>query len=101
MKKLAKVKGVEIHGIAWNDRAERITPWLAKHGNPYTKVWMDHSGRAALTAGIRGIPESYLVDGTGRVRLHVRGAISPVQAARISAILKELQQPEGGDAAHP
>lgn len=86
--RLSKLEGVEVVGIAWNDPEEALNNWLAKHGNPFDSVWRDPSGRAAISAGLRGVPETFVLDGEGKVRLHVRGAIHEAKAAEIEALIK-------------
>ncbi len=89
--KLSKLDGVEVVGIAWNDQPAALNAWLEKHGNPFTSVWRDPSGRAAISAGLRGVPETFVLDATGKVRMHVRGAIHEGTAAEIESLVKEWQ----------
>jgi cytochrome c biogenesis protein CcmG/thiol:disulfide interchange protein DsbE len=86
--------GVDIIGIAWNDRAPALEAWLAKHGNPYRAVYLD-GGQAAIAMGIRGVPESFLIAADGSIAMHLRGAITPPQSA---AILEKITSLRGGDA---
>ncbi len=65
-----------IHGIAWNDKKEAIDAWLKQHGNPFTHVWFDTQGKAAMTLGVRGMPETFVIDAKGIVRYHVPGPMS-------------------------
>lgn len=76
-------------GIAWNDTPENLGAWLKKHGNPYRSVWLDHGGEAAIAAGIRGVPESFLIGPDGTVKLHLRGAITPQQQTAITTLVAE------------
>jgi cytochrome c biogenesis protein CcmG/thiol:disulfide interchange protein DsbE len=41
--------------------------WLHQLGNPSQAVAFDGDGRAAIDWGVYGAPETYLVDGHGRV----------------------------------
>lgn len=89
--RLSKLDGVEVVGIAWNDPEPALHAWLAKHGNPFDAVWRDTTGRSAIAAGLRGVPETFVLDGEGKVRMHVRGAIHEAKAAEIEALVKEWQ----------
>lgn len=61
-------QGVAIWGIAFRDKPEAITAFLARHGNPYTRLGLDPSARDTVPLGLSGVPESLLVDGGGIVR---------------------------------
>ena len=58
----------------WDDR-ERALRWLADLGNPYVSVAYDPEGRTAIDWGVYGAPETFLVDGSGRV---VKKHIGPI-----------------------
>lgn len=89
LKKLAKVKGVALVGIAWNDKAAALDAWLVEHGNPFDEVWRDVNGSAAMSAGLRGVPETYVVGKDGRIKLHISGAMTEAQADQL--ILKLVE----------
>jgi len=73
---LAQNKAVEIYGIDWKDEPADGAKWLAEHGDPYTRVGNDLSGRTALDLGVTGAPETFVVDRAGRVRYKQIGAIT-------------------------
>lgn len=85
----ATYPALEIHGIVWNDTRENIDAWLATHGNPFAHVWYDTKGKAAMTLGVRGMPESFIVDRKGIVRYHIAG---PMNATQRETILPPLLQ---------
>ncbi|MEO5336820.1 MAG: DsbE family thiol:disulfide interchange protein [Magnetospirillum sp. WYHS-4] len=74
-----KKKGlVPIHGIDWRERNPDDGPrWLAKHGDPYTRVGDDPESKAAIAFGVSGAPESFLVDKQGIVRYKHVGPVTP------------------------
>lgn len=82
LKQLKEAGGVTLVGIAWNDTDASIRDFLEKHGDPYDRVYIDHKGNAALPLGVRGIPESFLVDGDGRILYHIAGPIDEATLAR-------------------
>ena len=69
-------EGVPVFGLAWKDKPADSREWLGRFGNPYTKVAADEAGRTAIDLGVTGVPESFIVDGKGRVRYKVIGPIS-------------------------
>ena len=44
-----------------------VLQWLQQYGNPYTAVAFDSDNRAAIEWGVYGAPETFLIDGAGRV----------------------------------
>jgi cytochrome c biogenesis protein CcmG, thiol:disulfide interchange protein DsbE len=64
----AKGGGIPIYGIAWKDDPAATADLLEQDGDPYRLVGADRSGGAAIDLGVTGVPETYLVDKTGRIR---------------------------------
>jgi cytochrome c biogenesis protein CcmG/thiol:disulfide interchange protein DsbE len=62
-----RADGVPIVGVAWKDQADDTRAFLNEHGDPFTTVVSDPKGRAGIDLGVTGVPETYLVDGQGRV----------------------------------
>ena len=59
---------VDLVGIAYKNKPEDATAWLAALGNPYRVVAADLDGRVAIDFGVTAVPESYLIDREGRIR---------------------------------
>jgi cytochrome c biogenesis protein CcmG, thiol:disulfide interchange protein DsbE len=74
---IARQGVVPIVGLDWNDQRERAQEWLKQLGNPYTAVAFDVNGRTAIDWGVYGAPETYLVDGQGRVIYKYISPITP------------------------
>lgn len=91
IKAIAALEGVSVQGIVWNDGADNARAWLGEHGNPYDAVWLDPTGEAAMNLGLRGVPESFVIDGSGMVKLHIRGAITPASLPQLTALLTQLR----------
>ena len=82
---------VQFEGLVWNDDPATIRPFLKNNGNPFDRLWMDRSGNAAITLGLRGVPETFIVDATGTVRLRMAGAISrDMRQGKLSELLVTL-----------
>ena len=92
MPELAAIKKqfptLHIAGIAWNDDPKTLKPWLKKYGNPYDSLWLDAKGDATIALGIKGIPETMLIDGQGRIRYRAFG--SEMQLTSIRAAVDEV-----------
>lgn len=75
---LAVIKGmkdVSLYGIAWKDSTKNAQGFLAQVGNPYQRIDLDTDGRAGIDWGITGVPETFVIDGTGVVRLRYAGPL--------------------------
>jgi cytochrome c biogenesis protein CcmG/thiol:disulfide interchange protein DsbE len=72
---------------------ERAADWLARHGNPYTLSVLDIDGRAGIDYGVYGVPETYVIDRAGIIRLKHTGPITPeVLSGKILPLLSELSK---------
>jgi cytochrome c biogenesis protein CcmG/thiol:disulfide interchange protein DsbE len=94
---MAKSKTVTLVGLNYKDvrgdgglDADKLTPaaekklvierangWLQQHGNPYSLSVLDLDGRVGIDYGVYGVPETYLIDKAGIIRLKHTGPITP------------------------
>jgi cytochrome c biogenesis protein CcmG/thiol:disulfide interchange protein DsbE len=80
LEKLA-AEGVTIYGVNYKDDPEKALGFLAELGDPYTAIGAD-AGRMALNWGVYGVPETYVIDGDGRIILRFAGPISAAELER-------------------
>ena len=73
---LAKAGTVPLYGINYKDTPDDAERWLGRLGNPYTLMGADLDGRAGIEWGVYGVPETFLVDGAGRIRHRHVGVLS-------------------------
>lgn len=69
-------EGIPIYGINYKDDPARAEAFLDELGDPYAGIGTDESGRTALDWGLYGVPETYVIDGEGRVVLRFAGPIT-------------------------
>jgi cytochrome c biogenesis protein CcmG/thiol:disulfide interchange protein DsbE len=69
-------EGVPIHGVNVRDEPAKALAFLEELGNPYARIGADPTGRAALAWGTYGVPETFVLDGEGRVLLRYAGPIT-------------------------
>lgn len=69
--------GAEIDGIAIRDRPEDVAAFLARNGNPYRRIGADDLSEVQLALGSSGVPETFVIDGTGRITYQHIGDIRP------------------------
>jgi cytochrome c biogenesis protein CcmG/thiol:disulfide interchange protein DsbE len=74
---LARSTGVPIYGINYKDQTESARRFLGRYGNPYKAVGVDSGGRTAIDWGVYGMPETFVVDGRGRIVYKQVGPITP------------------------
>ncbi len=74
---IARQHVLPIIGLDYMDQREKAQAWLTQLGDPYTAVAFDSDGRTAIDWGVYGAPETFLVDGQGRVIFKFISAITP------------------------
>jgi cytochrome c biogenesis protein CcmG/thiol:disulfide interchange protein DsbE len=85
-------EGVTILGVNYKDKPEAALGFLDELGNPYAAIGADDSGRMGLDWGLYGVPETFVIDGTGKVILRHAGPIT-------AGILQERIRPALAEAA--
>lgn len=86
-----------IHGIDWREVDPKDGPdWLRRKGDPYTLIGDDPKSRAAISFGVTGAPETFLVDQKGVVRYKYVGPINQkVWNDEIWPLIQELRKTKG------
>lgn len=74
---LAGLDGVALYGIVYKDKPLPARAFLAETGNPFSRLDLDADGRAGIEWGVYDVPETFVVDGQGIVRLRYSGPITP------------------------
>jgi cytochrome c biogenesis protein CcmG/thiol:disulfide interchange protein DsbE len=96
---LARRPGVTLDGIAYKDKPEDARRFLDGLGNPFRRVGLDRNGATAIDFGVYGVPETYIVDGSGHVRYR---QVGPVTAADIAQrILPAIERITGSTGKPP
>ena len=83
--------GLAVWGVAYKDQPAAAAAFIARHGNPYSRIGRDPGGTVAIDFGLYGVPESYLIDRTGIVRWRNPGPLTPaIVEERLRPALKAL-----------
>jgi len=82
-------QGAEIDGIAIRDHRDELAAFLARNGNPYTRLGADDVSAVQLAIGSSGVPETFVIDGHGVIRYQHIGDIRPEEVPMMLAKLKE------------
>jgi len=87
----AKKRAVPLYGLNYKDTRVDANAWLASFGNPYDASFFDEDGRVGIDFGVYGVPETFVVDGNGVIRMKHIGPLTPeVLATKIEPLLKKL-----------
>jgi len=62
-----KQAGVPIDGIAIRDARADVDGFLTRYGNPYDRIGLDARSTVQLSLGSSGVPETFIIDGKGRI----------------------------------
>ena len=77
-----KQLGVEIIGVAQKDKPDAIKKYFDELGDPYAKIGLDDSGRAGIDWGVYGVPETFIVDGSGVIQFKHIGPLAEDDIAK-------------------
>ena len=74
---LAKSGGAPVYGLNYKDKPTDATTWLGQLGNPYTATVSDVEGLVGIDYGVYGVPETFVIDKGGVIRLKHIGPMTP------------------------
>ena len=77
-----QAKGVQIIGVNYKDKPDDAQGFLGEVGNPYAKIAADSTGRMGIDWGIYGVPETFVIDGKGKVLARLAGPITESSLAQ-------------------
>ena len=84
-------EGVTIHGINYKDAPENAKAFLDELGSPYTLIGTDRNGRQSIDFGVYGLPETFVIDGQGKIRFKLVGPILERNIDKVRAAIKAAQ----------
>ncbi len=89
--RMAEQEKLTLYGIAYKDRPEDAQRFLTQLGDPYSRIGVDQSGRVGIDFGVYGVPETYVIDKAGNIRLrHVGPLTASDLQNEILPLLKQL-----------
>ena len=65
--RLAARDDVVLYGVNYKDSPEDALGFLIELGDPFERVGRDATGRTSIDWGVYGVPETFVVNGEGRV----------------------------------
>jgi cytochrome c biogenesis protein CcmG/thiol:disulfide interchange protein DsbE len=73
----AGTKAVPIYGLNYKDKRDDALGWLARFGNPYVASLSDTEGLVGIDYGVYGVPETFVIDKEGTIRMKHIGPVTP------------------------
>lgn len=73
---IARNRTFPLHGLNYKDQPADAARWLGQLGDPYTRTGADIDGRVGIDWGVYGVPETFVVDKRGIIRLKIVGAVT-------------------------
>jgi len=84
-----EASGANIVGVAIRDRPEDVAAFLARNGNPFSRIGKDDISAVQLSIGSSGVPETFVIDGRGIIRYQHIGDIRDDDVAMLLDKLRE------------
>jgi cytochrome c biogenesis protein CcmG, thiol:disulfide interchange protein DsbE len=73
----SRKKLLPVYGLNYKDQRADGLAWLGQFGNPYDASLFDSDGRVGIDFGVYGVPETFIIDRQGVVRLKHIGPLTP------------------------
>lgn len=88
---LANHRVAPIIGLDYKDQRDAAIKWLTEQGDPYRLSILDSEGKVGIDYGVYGVPETFVIDKAGIVRMkHIGPLTQSVVSEKIIPLLKEL-----------
>jgi cytochrome c biogenesis protein CcmG/thiol:disulfide interchange protein DsbE len=93
MLEFSKQHVLPIVGLNYKDKRQDGMDWLQQFGNPYNVSGFDEKGRVGIDFGVYGVPETFLIDKQGVIRLKHIGPLTPdVINTELLPLIQELNR---------
>jgi len=86
-----KAMGVAIDAVAIRDTGPDIQRFLARYGDPYDRIGDDPESAVQLALGSSGVPETFVIDGQGKILLQHIGEVRSEDVPKILAAVGQAQ----------
>jgi len=88
----ARKNVVPVIGLNYKDGRNDGIKWLREFGDPYTLSAFDNDGRVGIDYGVYGVPETFVVDKNGVIRMKYTGPLTPEAInQKLMPLIKELK----------
>lgn len=91
---LAREPGIDLVGLVYKDKPQATARFLADFGDPFARLADDGDGRVGIDLGVYGVPETFVIDGAGRITFkHVGPLTAAVIAERLRPAIDAAKGP--------
>jgi cytochrome c biogenesis protein CcmG, thiol:disulfide interchange protein DsbE len=80
-------RGVRFFGVLYNDTPANGRAWIREMGGQTYPALIDAGSRTAVSYGLYGVPETFVIDQQGTV---VHKQIGPITVAKLASIIEPL-----------
>jgi cytochrome c biogenesis protein CcmG/thiol:disulfide interchange protein DsbE len=88
---------VPVIGLNYKDQRTAALNWLRQLGDPYAATLVDADGRIGIDYGVYGVPETFVIDRQGIVRLKHVGPLTPdVLKNKVEPVIQQLVRQSDG-----
>ena len=84
-----KQAGVEIDAVAIRDTGPAVADFLARNGDPYAAIGDDKASALQLALGSSGVPETFVIDGQGRI---VQQHIGDIREDEVAGLVEAVRR---------
>lgn len=89
----AKSQTIPMIGLDYKDQRDEGSKWLREHGNPYLVSAFDASGLVGIDYGVYGVPETFVIDKKGLIRMKFTGPLTPEAIrTKLLPLIEELKR---------
>ncbi len=92
---LAQDKRYAMAALNYKDKPENARRFFGELGNPFQAIGIDPAGRAAINWGVYGVPETFLIDKSGKITFKYVGPLTPQTAKAL--LLPEIEKALAAD----
>jgi len=90
---LSEMKIARVYGLNYKDKPADALRWLKAFGDSYYATGADLDGRVGIDWGVYGVPETFIIDRSGKIRHKQVGPMTPDSLKnQIVPIIKELKK---------
>jgi len=88
---LSRLAVAPVVGLNYNDLRGDSQRWLKEFGNPYQVAAFDGDGTTGIEFGVYGVPETFVIDKQGLIRLKLTGPVTSEQVRdKLVPLVREL-----------
>jgi cytochrome c biogenesis protein CcmG/thiol:disulfide interchange protein DsbE len=88
----AKTHSTPLIGLDYKDKPEAAQNWLKQFGDPYRLSVSDMKGQVGIDYGVYGVPETFVIDRAGVIRLkHIGPLTKEAIEKKIIPLIASLQ----------